>query len=56
MTSPKPNLFGHVLYNYLKGDKTPYGIRRDDGWFESLNNPNGYFKIGMNEIERKGLK
>ena len=54
--SPKPNLFGHVLYSYLNGDKTPYGIRRDDGWFESPENPNVYFKHGIDEIERKGVK
>ncbi|MDO8649509.1 MAG: methyltransferase domain-containing protein [Candidatus Peregrinibacteria bacterium] len=52
----KPDLFGHVLCNYLKGDKTPYGIRRDDGWFESPENPNVYFKHGIYEIERKGMK
>jgi len=56
MVKLQTNLFGHVLYNYLKGDTTPFGIRRDDGSFEFPENPHAYFKHGMYEIEGKGMQ
>src|SRR3989338_9078774 len=52
----KKNLFGHILNNYAKGDKTPYAIVRDDGHREYPEDPGLYFKAGRPSIEGKGIR
>lgn len=53
---PTSDLFGKVLYSFFQGDKTPYAIVRDDGWREFPEDPGVYFRSGLDDVERDGLK